>query len=324
MTKLILDCDTGIDDTLALLYALADPKCELLGVVGIFGNVTEAQATQNNRDVLDFCGHSDTPVYHGLEKPSFYGKNDPFIVDEGCKRFHGENGFGGAKLHLDDSHSRGEIYDDGAQFIIDSVRQYGSDVTIVATGPMTDVDEALRRAPEIAEQMRIVIMGGTLTQPGNCYDLISETNIWNDPEAANRLFHSGANITMVGLDVTHRTLMTREHARSFKNLGTPLGAFLYSMVRYYINANEASDPIFLEGSPLHDPLAVAVALDPSLVETFPINLQVDLGGQSRGRTIGDAARLRKPAVSTRVALGVDSQRFLNRWFEHITSIASEY
>mgnify|MGYP002518255794 CR=1 FL=1 len=208
---------------------------------------------------------------------------------------------------------------EGVQFIIDVVRRYGKDVIIVATGPMTDLDEATRLAPDIVPRLHAVIMGGALTQEGNCYDLVCETNIIQDPEAADRLFRSGADITMIGLDVTHQCLLSRadtEAWRSADPAGSHRGAFLADMLRFYIAANEASDPIFASGSPLHDPLAVAVALDPTLVKTFPINMKVELvtgdGHGVRGRTIGDAARLRDPQKSMRVALGVDANRFIAR------------
>ncbi len=101
---------------------------------------------------------------------------------------------------------------DGIEHSIEQVREFGRDVTVLATGPLTDVDAAITRAPDIASKLRLVMMGGTLTQPGNCWDAVAETNIIQDPEAANRVFHSGADITMVGLDVTHQCLLPQSAA----------------------------------------------------------------------------------------------------------------
>ncbi|OTA27440.1 nucleoside hydrolase [Alloscardovia macacae] len=316
--RIILDCDTGIDDTLALLYLFGSDDVELLGVVGTFGNVTEEQATRNNRVLLDAAGLSHVPAYRGVPVPSFWTAEQglDYEVDEGCERFHGKNGWGGAELELPESVKRGEILPDGVEFEAQMVREYGTDVTVIATGPLTNIDALITRYPELASRLHLVIMGGALTQPGNCYNLISETNMVNDPEAANRVFHSGADVTVVGIDVTHRTLMTRAHVESLKEEGAA-GCFLAQALSYYVNANEQADPIFLKGSPLHDPLAVGAALNPSLIQCFPINLMVDLTGPQRGRTVGDPALLNEPADHVRMALTVDAPRFVGEWEKRV-------
>ena len=184
--RIMMDCDTGIDDALAILYLLGSPDAELIGVTGVFGNVQESVAVLNSRGLLDCLGRPDIPVYEGAGEPSYWQSGPgtagkPYTIDPGCERFHGKNGFGGAQLPgLPSSYSRGSIYADGAAAIAEAVRRYGTSVTILATGPLTDIDEALRRAPDIAPKMKLVMMGGTLTQPGNCYDLVCETNIIND------------------------------------------------------------------------------------------------------------------------------------------------
>ncbi|TCD53809.1 nucleoside hydrolase [Alloscardovia theropitheci] len=315
--RVILDCDTGIDDTIALMYLFGSPDVEILGVVGTFGNVTEEQACNNNRTLLDAAGFSRIPSYRGVFKPSFDETDGDYIVDEGCERFHGKNGWGGAQLTLPSSLQRGEILTGGVEFEADAVRRYGHDVIVIATGPLTNIDAMLTRYPDLAGRLRLVIMGGALTQPGNCYNLISETNMVNDPEAANRVFHSSADISVIGIDVTHRTLMTRAHVDGFATDGGQIGQFLADALRYYVNANEQADPVFLAGSPLHDPLAVAAALDPSLVGYFPINLMVDLQGPQRGRTVGDPTLINEPARNVRMALTVDSERFVNQWYERV-------
>ena len=156
---------------------------------------------------------------------------------------------------------------DGIEYLIEQVREFGRDVTVLATGPLTDVDAAITRAPDIASKLRLVMMGGTLTQPGNCWDAVAETNIIQDPEAANRVFHSGADITMVGLDVTHQCLLPQSAADRWRATGTKRGRFLADLADFSIKANLEADPaLFSGGMPLHDPLAAAVALDSSLVD----------------------------------------------------------
>ena len=197
---------------------------------------------------------------------------------------------------------------------------------MLATGPLTDVDAAITRAPDIAPKLRLVMMGGTLTQPGNCWDAVAETNIIQDPEAANRVFHSGADITMVGLDVTHQCLLPRSAADQWRATGTKRGRFLADLANFSIKANLEADPaLFSGGMPLHDPLAAAVALDSSLVDCFDLALRAetntgDFNGV-RGRTTGDPVGLVNHSMPhVHVALGVDSGRFLDEFAERMAEV----
>ena len=203
---------------------------------------------------------------------------------------------------------------EGVRFIIDTIRRFGSDVTVVATGPLTDITAAIDAAPDIASSLQLVMMGGTLTQEGNCWDATAETNIIQDPEAADRVFHSEADTTMVGLDVTHQCLLGRAATAGWR--GTELGDFLADMADFSIEANAKADArLFAKGMPLHDPLAAAVAIDPGLVGCFDLPMKVetqtgDFHG-TRGRTIGDPAGLIDPsAPRVHVALTVDHDRFV--------------
>lgn len=215
---------------------------------------------------------------------------------------------------------------DGIEYLIEQVREFGRDVTVLATGPLTDVDAAITRAPDIAPKLRLVMMGGTLTQPGNCWDAVAETNIIQDPEAANRVFHSGADITMVGLDVTHQCLLPRSAADQWRATGTKRGRFLADLANFSIKANLEADPaLFSGGMPLHDPLAAAVALDSSLVDCFDLALRAetntgDFNGV-RGRTTGDPVGLVNHSMPhVHVALGVDSGRFLDEFAERMAEV----
>ncbi len=215
---------------------------------------------------------------------------------------------------------------DGIEYLIEQVREFGRDVTVLSTGPLTDVDAAITRAPDIASKLRLVMMGGTLTQPGNCWDAVAETNIIQDPEAANRVFHSGADITMVGLDVTHQCLLTRSAADRWRATGTKRGRFLADLADFSIKANlEADTALFSGGMPLHDPLAAAVALDSSLVDCFDLALRAetntgDFNGV-RGRTTGDPVGLVNHSMPhVHVALGADSGRFLDEFAERMAEV----
>ncbi len=230
---------------------------------------------------------------------------------------------------------------DGAALIVDAARTYGRDLTIVATGPLTDVDTALKADPRAVGRARIVCMGGALTQEGNCYDLVCETNMLQDPEAADRVLRSTADTTMVGLDVTHRCLLGAADVShwltacadtsdaSAANGGHHTDArnprhiafMLASIANFSIRANRMSDPVFAAGMPLHDPLAAAVALEPDLVTTFDIPMIVETrtgdGTGVRGRTIGDPRAMLDDATPTHVALGVDGAGFVRRFTDTI-------
>ena len=314
MKKLILDLDTGVDDALAISYALGSPEVELIGITGTYGNVLVEQGVRNALAVTDLLGHPEVKVYQGLPHSS---TTDHFEVLPVSAFIHGDNGIG--DVDIPDSNRSVET-ESAVDFIIDAVKTYGKDLVYVPTGPMTNIEAALKKAPEIKDEIgQIVLMGGALTVPGNC-NACMEANISQDPEAADYLFRSGTPTTMIGLDVTHQTALTHEKAHEWASLGTPAGDFLVTMTDYYIDFYLKNQPE-IRGCGLHDPLAVAAALDPSLVTTFGFNLQVDLEGPFRGRTIGDRSRLQDPDKHTQVALGVDVPEFLDRFMGRVTAAA---
>ncbi|MBQ9687746.1 MAG: nucleoside hydrolase [Aeriscardovia sp.] len=312
--KLILDLDTGIDDTLAIAYALGSPEVELIGIVGTYGNVLLKQGVRNDLAITDLLGHPEVRVYAGLPHAL---KKDSFEVLPVSAFIHGDNGIG--NVSIPDS-SRSVESESGVDFIIDAVKTYGKDLIYVPTGPQTNLAAAIKKAPEIVNEIgKVVLMGGALTVPGNVSPW-SEANISQDPDAANDVFRSGIPATMVGLDVTLQTLLTYKETQQWRDLDTPAGRFLADVTDFYIKAYETTAP-GLGGCGLHDPLAVGVAVDPTLVTTLPINMQVDVEGATRGRTIGDGDRLNDPQKTMQVAVGVDVQRFLSEFMTRITSVA---
>ena len=231
---------------------------------------------------------------------------------------HGDNGIG--DVDIPDSNRSVET-ESAVDFIIDAVKTYGKDLVYVPTGPMTNIEAALKKAPEIKDEIgRVVLMGGALTVPGNC-NACMEANISQDPEAADYLFRSGTPTTMIGLDVTLQTLLTYKETQQWRDLGTKAGKFLADMTDFYIKAYETTSP-HLGGCGLHDPLAVGVAVDPTLVTTLDINMKVDVDGPTRGRTIGDETRLNDPVKTMKVAVGVDVPRFLNEFMTRISGLAA--
>lgn len=321
--KLILDLDTGIDDTLAIAYALASEQADdvrLIGITGTYGNVTVETGMRNALAVTDLLGHPEVSVYPGLDRPSTAPENFRYSPSAGTRRIHGDNGIG--DMTIPDSRRSPETTA-AADFIIDAAHTYGKDLVIVPTGAMTTIAEVCRREPRIGELVgSITFMGGALTVPGNVTPG-AEANIMQDPEAADAILRSGVETTMIGLDVTHQAVLTRRDIERWRRLGTAAGDFLAGMTDFYIDAYSATQPE-LEGCGMHDPLAVAAALDPTLVTTLGMNLQVDLEGAYRGRTIGDRThdRLADSHKTTQVAVRVDIARFKSQFLDWITALAS--
>lgn len=258
--KLILDLDTGIDDALAIAYALGSAdEIDLIGITATYGNVAVPLAARNALAVLHLFGRDDVPVYPGVDYPiapatlpkmrgttpderaQAYarwqnGGADGWQTDAswsptpGSVAVHHPNGIGGAIIP--DSPRAPEAPGSAVDFIITAAREYGPDLTIVPTGAMTTMATVFRNAPDLKDSgVNVTLMGGALTLPGNVSPA-AEANISQDPEAADYLFKCGARTTMIGLDVTHQTALTREKAHEWASLGTPAGDFLVTMTDY--------------------------------------------------------------------------------------------
>ncbi|KRN30420.1 nucleoside hydrolase [Liquorilactobacillus mali] len=315
--KMILDLDTGIDDALALAYALADQDCDLIGIIGSYGNVLIEQGTQNSLDLLSLLGASDVPVYAGLSHSS---TTSSFTVQPVSARIHGNNGV--ANLKIDRASTKVERQS-GVDFLIDAVHKYQKDLLLVPTGPLTNLAAAIKKDPTITKLIgHVTLMGGALTVPGNVSP-VSEANIHQDPEAANDVFQSDIPLTMVGLDVTTRTLLTNKETAIWRNLKTKSGDVYADLVDYYIDAYKETNP-HLNGCALHDPLAVAAALEPKLLETIYLNMKVDTTKPYEGRTIGDETRLNLPATTTQAAVNVDVERFVTKFMERLTTLFEKH
>ena len=303
---LILNLDTGIDDALALAYALGSPEVELAGVVAGYGNVTADVAARNTLALLRLLGHPEIPVYRGADRA--LAAEAAFEPPAGVVRIHGENGLGGQEVS-------GWCYaapPSGADFLDRALRSAADDLLYVPTGPLTDLAGALVRAPELARTLpRVTLMGGALTVPGNVTPF-AEANIHNDSEAADVVLSLGLRTRVIGLDVTHQVVLTREDTALWRELGTPAGRVFADMADHYISVYEKNNP-HLGGCALHDPLAVAATIDPTLVSCLSTNLRVELGEPARGRLVCDPDRLRDAEKSAEVALTVDAPRFLDEF-----------
>ena len=302
-TPIILDCDPGHDDAIAIMLALASPEVELVGVSTVAGNQTLDKTTNNALRVLELLGRSDIPVYVGEDKP---------LVRElhTAPDVHGDSGLDGPDLPQPTTSAQEE-------HAVDYLgRALTEDVTLVATGPLTNVALMLERYPD-ARPKRVVLMGGSIGE-GNTTPA-AEFNIYVDPEAAQRVFESGLDVTMIGLDVTHRALITDEHRERLRAAGK-VGKVAAELLDFYARFHKHRYPD-LDGAPLHDPVCIALLVNPGLVETKDAYIEVDLGEQGRGRTNVDwRGRRTSGPNNAKVGVDIDGDAFAELIIERIGSL----
>ncbi|KEK14924.1 nucleoside hydrolase [Limosilactobacillus reuteri] len=315
--KMILDLDTGVDDALAIAYALADPEVDLIGIVSSYGNNLLDVCAENSLKLLELLGHTDIPVFKGLPHSC---TTDHFDVMQVSKDIHGDNGIGDVELPAP---SRTLEEQSGVDFYIKAAHKYGKDLIIIPTGPMTNLAAALKKDPEIANLIgNVTFMGGALTVEGNVTP-VAEANINQDPKAADEVMKSNLPLTMVGLDVTLRTLLTKNETKQWRELGTASGKAFADITDFYIDAYYNLD-IDKRGCALHDPLAVGVGIDPSFVSTISLFMKVVYQeGPYYGRTIGDNAKLNDPNPNVKVAVNVDKERYLKAFMDRLNKLFKE-
>ena len=306
-TPIILDCDPGHDDAIALLLAVASPELELVGVTTVSGNQTLDKTTANALRVLEFAGRSDIPVYAGADKP-FVRKRDV------AAHVHGESGLDGPDLPPP---GRAVEQQHAVDYLAEEIRRRNGRVTLVPTGPLTNIGLLFALHPD-ARPERIVLMGGSIGE-GNRTPA-AEFNIWADPEAAQRVFVEGLDTTMVGLDVTHRALIKDDHTERMRSAGR-VGSMVAELMDFYARFHKSRYPD-LDGSPMHDPVCVAHLIDPTLMDVRDAFIEVDCStGPSWGRTNVDwRNREHFGDPNAKVGLDIDGDRFAELIVERISSL----
>ncbi|MFT4416622.1 nucleoside hydrolase [Fredinandcohnia humi] len=302
MKSIIFDVDTGIDDALAMAYAVNSPELDIIGFTSCYGNVSVGEATRNTLAVLEKLGKF-IPVYKGADKPLQRETKEDF-----AKGVHGKDGLGNALEREPDSKAENISAID---FIISQVKEKPHEITIIAVGPLTNIALAIQKAPEIVPLVKeVIIMGGAVRVPGNVTPY-GEANIVSDPEAANIVLSSGLSVTLVGLDVTMQTLLPISKLAPWRDSGNKVGQFYAEMTEYYIGAYESFYP-GIGGCALHDPLAVGVAINPDLVQTELMGIKVVTEGEETGNTVGYEVENPTVRVCTRVQADQFLQHFLQR------------
>ncbi|MQA86590.1 MAG: ribonucleoside hydrolase [Streptosporangiales bacterium] len=304
--KIILDCDPGHDDALAILLAHGCPAIELLAITTVAGNQTLDKTTRNAQAVCAAAAITGVPVAAGCDRPLLRELRTAAHV-------HGESGLGGVTLPEPavppaDAHA--------VDLIVELVLGHPSEVTLVPIGPLTNIALALRREPRIAGQVReVVLMGGAHTR-GNITPA-AEFNIWVDPEAAEAVFTAGWPVTMVGLDLTHQALATPDVVKRIAALDTPAARLAEQIVRAYQDGYVSA--FHLPAPPLHDPCAVARVAAPDVVDCVDAHVAIETQGRwTAGMTVTDFDCRVGPA-NARVATTLRREGF---WGLMLDSLAS--
>ena len=295
---IILDCDPGHDDALAMLLALVRPEVRLLAVTTVGGNADLRRTTRNALAVLTLAGRTDVPVAMGAPGPLVR----PLRVADWV---HGESGLDGADLP---EPAAAPVSEGAVALMARLIGESPTPVTLVPTGPLTNVALLLRAHPELRPRIaRICLMGGSMGE-GNA-TASAEFNIWVDPEAAAEVFDCGLPVAMMGLDVTHQARVTVAESDAWATLGTRTGRVFADLFRFFARFHR--DRYGWDGSPIHDAVAVAHVLDLGLVRTEPYRVDVETTSElTRGRTVVDLRGLRGQPPNVDVGLAIDRERFL--------------
>ena len=301
-TKIVLDTDPGHDDAIAILLALASPEVEVLGITSVSGNQTLEKTTANALRVLELAGRGDVPVASGASAPL----ERKLVV---AAHVHGESGLDGPTLPPP---SLAPVSEDAVEWMAGVVADAAGPVTLIPTGPLTNVARYLdEHGAEGLE--RIVLMGGAIAE-GNMTPA-AEFNVWADPEAAQAVLDAPLDVTMIGLDVTHKAVTGPDVQRRLRDAGS-IGVFVAELVDFFTVYHR--ETYGWDGAPIHDAVAVAHVLRPGLVQTKLRNVEVERESElCRGRTVVDLWHRTDRPANAHVGVDLDSAAFFDLLVERI-------
>ena len=301
-TPIVIDCDPGHDDAIALLLALASPELELLGVTTTYGNQTVEKTTANALRVLELVGRTDVPVAQGAAEPL----SRPLVV---AAHVHGDSGLDGPALPPP---STEPAQPPAVDWLAQTIGASEAPVTLVPTGPLTNIARYLETHGSAGIE-GIVLMGGAIAE-GNMTPA-AEFNVWADPEAAQIVFDAALDVTMIGLDVTHKAVTGPEVQRRLREAGS-IGRFVAELIDFFTVYHRQT--YGWEGAPIHDAVAVAHVLRPGLVETKLRNVEVERVSElCRGRTVVDLWLRTERPPNAHVGVDLDGAAFFDLLVERI-------
>jgi inosine-uridine nucleoside N-ribohydrolase len=318
--RIIIDTDPGTDDAMAIMLALNSPEVRVEAMTVVPGNVTGEQGLENALRMVSLVGRCDVPVAAGARHPL----TQRLVTAEFV---HGQNGLGEIQLPASKCKADPRF---AADLIIELVKKSPGDITLVPIGPLTNIALAISKDPSIIPMVKeVIIMGGTVTE-GNV-TAVAEANIYGDPEAAQVVFNAGWPLTMVGLDVTNKTVFNKSHLDELKKTHGTVNDFAAQVMAFLI---ELSAKFGADGTPMHDPLAMGVTIDPTLVKTRNMHVDVETRGEfTRGQTVGNRNNMVEKNVlqgdryvmvgvepvqpNCKVAVEVEADRFLRLFLDRL-------
>lgn len=308
MKKVLIDCDPGHDDMVALMLACASDKLEVLGVTTVAGNQEGEKTFNNTLKILTLIDRKDVTVARGFDKP---------ILRElvTAPEIHGVSGLDGADLPIPEVRPS-NLH--AVDFIINTLLESDEKLYLIPTGPLTNIGVALLREPRIKEKIeRIVLMGGAVFDSN--ITPAAEFNIYVDPEAAKIVFESGLPLTMVGLNVTNKALFSFEDIERLEKLNGRVSKVVASLLRFFARANYE---IFgFKGAPLHDALAVSYLIDETVLSTKFLHVDIETRGDfTRGQTVVDVYGVTRKAPNVEVAFDLDLEKFKGLTFQAIKEL----
>jgi purine nucleosidase len=307
--RILLDTDPGIDDSLAILLALASPEISLEGISVVHGNCSADQGTINALSVLELAKAGHIPVYKGCDLPLV----QPSLL---APETHGNTGLGYAKLSEPLNQPKVQK---GSDFLIEKIMSSPGEITLVCIGPLTNVALAIRQEPRIVDAVKeVFIMGGAIRHEGNTTPL-AEFNTFVDPHAAHIVFHSGVPITLTPLDVTYQCVLTKADVNRLLMIDSPITNFIADATRFYMEFHDEYQEI--EGCVINDPLTLALTFAPELCDYRELYVDVDIsGGISMGKTFADFYKMTKKPANMKVALGVRPRNFMELFLERMEKL----
>lgn len=294
--KIIMDCDPGHDDAIAIILAAAQPKLEILAITTVSGNAEIEKTTQNALQICDLISLHDVVVSKGASEPLVR-------IRETAPGIHGDSGLDGPKMP---EPSRSWSEEHGVDTIIRLVKESAEPVTLLPTGPLTNIALALTKAPEIKNNIEeIVIMGGGTF--GN-WTPTAEFNIWADPEAAKKVFDSGIPTVVMGLDITHQALATKEVIEEVNKIDNNVAKIVGELLVFF--ASTYKEMFDFDGAPVHDVLTVAYCIAPELFKTKDVNIVVETKGEyTAGTTLVDLHGVTGREINAKFGLELDVDGF---------------
>jgi len=306
---IIIDTDPGIDDSLAILLALASPEIQLEGLTVVHGNCSMEQGVINALSVLELAGASHIPVARGCELPLV----QPSLL---APETHGNKGLGYAQLL--DPLSR-PIAQHGSDFLIERIMSNPGKITLVTIGPLTNIALAIRKEPRIVKAVKeLMIMGGAIRHEGNTTPL-AEFNTYVDPHAAHIVYHSGMPITLTPLDVTYQCILLAKDVARLQKIKSPIPPFIADATRFYMEFHD--DYQGIQGCVINDPLTLALTFAPDLCDYEEYYVDVDIsGGVAMGKTFADFYNMTGKPINMKVALGVRPRDFIDLFVERMQNL----